>query len=171
MAGSRLIRRIQSLWSSLFERSLVTSRRSTRQLTSEVQVEETLTSFVTRQDQIVRKATIHHSRLMPRRNPKTKRLEVSVCRSSSLSERQVWTICADYFDCHAPTPAIGRGVGPASTVYGEKLEFDADGEPYPEHANIIGWHDETGRSHTELKSYWTDKAQRMALQFKYIPRT
>ena len=78
---------------------------------------------------------------MPRREHKNQRLEVSVCRSSQLTEAQVWTLSSPYVDVHAPTPAIGRGVGRAAAVITEKLAFDPDGIPYPEHANIIGWHD------------------------------
>jgi hypothetical protein len=108
---------------------------------------------------------------MPRRNPRADRLEVSVCRSSGLSEQQVWAICTKHFDTHAAFPAIGRGVGPASAVYAESLGFDADGDPYPEHANIIGWHEEPGKPDNELKSYWIYHAQRMASKFKYMPRS
>jgi hypothetical protein len=80
--------------------------------------------------------TLHHTRLMPRRNRETGRLETSVCRSQSLSEAQVWQICTAYFDVHAPKPAIGRGVGPSEAVFKVNLYFDADGKPYPEHATL-----------------------------------
>jgi hypothetical protein len=50
-------------------------------------------------------------------------------------------------------------------VYAENLAFDADGRPYPEHANIIGWHDKAGKPDNELKHFWMDKAQRMAPHF------
>ncbi len=92
---------------------------------------------------------------MPRRKDKNKnaRLETSVCRSQSLSDTQVWEICAAHFDLFAPTPAIGRGVGPASVVFDVDLGFDADGKPYPEHANIIGWYDSIDTPDDELKHY------------------
>jgi len=107
---------------------------------------------------------------VPRRKEKNERLEVSVCRSSLLTEVQVWTICSAYFDVRAPKPAIGRGVGPASAVFAEKLAFDPDGKPYREHANIIGWHDDTGKPDDELKHFWMDQAQRIARRFSYVPR-
>ena len=107
---------------------------------------------------------------MPRRNPQNQRLETSVCRSSGLTENQVWAVCSAYFDVHAPKPAIGRGVGPAATVFAEKLAFDADAKPYPEHANIIGWHDVTDKPDEELKHFWMDQAQRIAKHFSYRPR-
>lgn len=144
---------------------------STRQLSADVQPDEALTSYVFREDQIVRVTnTIHHSRLVPRRKHKNERLEVSVCRSSELTEAQVWSICSAYFDVHAPKPAIGRGVGPASAVFAEKLAFDPDGKPYPQHANIIGRHDAANKPDHELKHFWMAQAQRMAAQFSYMPR-
>ncbi len=93
-----------------------------------------------------------------------------MCRSSELSEDQVWSICSTYFDIHVPEKAIGRGIGPASAVFAEKLAFDADAEPYPEHANIVGWHDVADKPDDELKHYWMDQAQRIANQFSYMPR-
>lgn len=93
-----------------------------------------------------------------------------MCRSSELTESQVWSICSTHFDAHAPKPAIGRGVGPASAVFAEKLVFDADGKPYPEHANIIGWLDNADKPDDELKHFWMDQAQRMAKKFSYMPR-
>ena len=107
---------------------------------------------------------------MPRRKHKDERLEVSVCRSSVLTEAQVWTICSTYFDVHAPKPAIGRGVGPAAAVFAEELAFDPDGRPYPEHANIIGWHDAADKPDDELKHFWMAQAQRIVRQFSYVSR-
>lgn len=108
---------------------------------------------------------------MPRPNKdKNGRLETSVCRSTALTEAQVWAICARHFDVHAPKPAIGRGEGPASAVFVEGLSFDADGIPYPEHANIIGWHNDPGKPESELKHFWMDRAQRIAAKFSYKPR-
>lgn len=66
--------------------------------------------------------------------------------------------------------AIGRGVGLASAVFDVDLGFDADGEPYPEHANIIGWDDSLDKRNDELKHFWMHKAQKMAPSFKYLPR-
>ncbi len=135
-----------------------------------MQPNELLTSFVTQPDQVVR-STIHYSRLIPRRNKdKNGRLETSVCRSTALSEAQIWAICSNHFDVRARRPAIGRGVGPASAVLAEQLSFDADRNPYPEHANIIGWHDDPGKPASELKHFWMDKAQRVAATFSYKPR-
>ena len=145
---------------------------SSRQLSAGVQPDELLTSFVFRPEQIDKKTKkIQPSRLVPRRNPTNKRLETSVCRSSGLTEAQVWNICSAHFDVYVPKPAIGRGVGPASSVFAENLAFDPDGKPYPEHANIIGWQDDADKPANELKHFWMDQAQRMAKKFSYMPRS
>ncbi|MGH8607628.1 MAG: hypothetical protein ACREX9_09450 [Gammaproteobacteria bacterium] len=109
---------------------------------------------------------------MPRRKDRKKnaRLETSVYRSQSLSDKQVWKICAAHFDPFAPKPAIGRGVGPAAAVFDVGLGFDADGKPYPGHANIIGWYDSIDTPDNELKHFWMDKAQKIAPRFTYVPR-
>lgn len=171
MAGYRWMQRVKALSTSLFKTLRGIWRNSTDRLPASVQPNEALSSFVFRPDQIVRVTnTIHHSRLMPRRNPTSRRLETSVCRSSKLTEAQVWAICSSHFDDRAPKPAIGRGVGPASVVFSESLKFDADGKPYPEHANIIGWQDDRNKPDPELKHFWMDQAQRIARQFSYLPR-
>jgi hypothetical protein len=138
-----------------------------------VRPDEPLSSFVFRPDHIVKGTnSIHHTRLMPRRREKAARgrLETSVCRSRDLTEAKVWHICSEFFDKIAPKPAIGRGVGPAEAVFSVELGVDADGVPYPQHANIIGWHDIAGVPDSELKHFWMDKAQRIAPQFLYVPR-
>jgi hypothetical protein len=138
-----------------------------------VRPDEPLGTFVFRPDQVIKKTkTVHYSRLMPRRRGKLPkgRLETSVCRSGRLTEAQVWAICSEFFDRHAPKPAIGRGVGPAAAVYSVGLGLDPDGQPYAEHANIIGWQDSADLPDNELKHFWMDQAQRMAPQFSYLPR-
>jgi hypothetical protein len=171
MPGRVLIRRVGTLSNRLLKKLGGIWRSFTRQVSADVQPNESLTSFVFREGQIVRRTNaIHHSRLMPRRNHENRRLEVSVARSSKLTEAQVWTIFSAHFDPHSPKPAIGRGVGPASAVFAEMLVFDPDGEPYPEHANIIGWHDAPNKPDNELKHFWMAQAQKMATQFSYRPR-
>jgi hypothetical protein len=140
---------------------------------SDVRPSESLSTFVLRAEQVVKQTnSIHHSRLMPRRKNKKKhgRLETSVCRSQALTDTQVWAICSAHFDVFARRPAIGRGVGPARVVFDVNLGFDADGKPYPEHANIIDWYDSVNKPDNELKHFWMEKAQRMAPSFKYLPR-
>ena len=173
MLGSQLkqqtVRYLKNLLSILFG----TFKDSTSSLPGEVQPDESLSTFVTQSRDVVKATnTVRHTRLMPRRRGKAPkgRLETSVCRSTNLAEARVWEICSEHFDKHARKPAIGRGVGPASVVYEVGLGFDADSKPYPEHANIIGWHDSIDRPDAELKHYWMDQAQKMAPMFSYIPR-
>lgn len=173
MLGSQLkqqtVRYLKNLLSILFG----TSKDSTSSLPGEVQPDESLSTFAVQSRDVVKATnTVRHTRLMPRRGGKaTKgRLETSVCRSTNLAEARVWEICSEHFDRHARKPAIGRGVGPASVVYEVGLGFDADGKPYPEHANIIGWRDSADRPDTELKHFWMDQAQKMAPRFSFIPR-
>ena len=39
------------------------------------------------------------------------------------------------------------------------LRFDPDGKPYPQHANIFGWHDPGGVPDSEIKHFWMEQAQ------------
>jgi hypothetical protein len=87
MLGSQLIRQVVAVSKSLFKMLRRIWGGSTHRRSADVQPDEELTSYVFREDQIVRVTnTIHHSRLMPRRKQKNERLEVSVCRSSKLTE-------------------------------------------------------------------------------------
>ena len=170
MVGRLLARLVARLSSVRFGKSPDTSTTSIVRLSARVAPEEEISSFVTDRRH-ARGSSIHHSRLMPRRNPHTKRLETSVCRSSSLDEAALWSICSQHFDAHSRTAAIGRGVGPASAVYAESLSFDADGVPYAEHANVVGWDEHAGKPDHEFKNSWMNKAQRIAKAFKFSART
>ncbi len=55
-----------------------------------------------------------------------------MCRSSVLDRSAgLDASVPHYFDVRAPKPAIGRGVGPASAVFAEKVAFDPDGKTLP----------------------------------------
>jgi hypothetical protein len=171
MRGSRLIRQLVQLWKNLWGISRDTSDDSIRSPASGVSPDEALTVFVYQSNHVEKKlGCIRAHRLHPRRNPKNSRLEVSVCRSQTLSEAQVWNVCSAHFDPHVSSPATGRCVGPASAVFAVSLQFDPDGIPYPQHANIIGWEDIPGTPDDELKHYWMDKAQRIAPSFLHSVR-
>ena len=171
MPGNRLMRQVAALWNNLFKTLPDTLAGFMHRLPENVRPDEPLSSFVYRADDVVKQTrTIRPTRLMPRRNPKTNRLETSVCRSQSLSEAKIWDICTVHFDAYAPKPAIGRGVGLAEAVFKVALRCDADGEPYPEHANIIGWRDLASTPDSEQKHFWMDQAQRMAPAFRYLAR-
>lgn len=173
MLGSQLMKRAALGFKNLLLMLFVTYKGSTSSLPREVPRKELLSTFVLDRKDVVKKSnTIRHSRLMPRRRGKEPegRLETSVCRSTHLTEARVWEICSEHFDRHAGKSAIGRGVGSAEVVYAVGLGFDADGKPYPEHANIIGWHDVSNVPDSELKHHWMDQAQKMASHFAYMAR-
>lgn len=108
---------------------------------------------------------------MPRPNKGNQgRLETSVCRSQYLTDTQIWEICAEHFDRFVEKPAIGRGDGLARVVFDVGLALDADGMPYPEHANIVGWHAIGNAGIESVKHIWMDQAQRMAPHFAYRSR-
>ena len=138
-----------------------------------MQPNELISSYVYQANHVVKKTnSIHHTRLMPRRRggKPNARLETSVCRSNNLSEAQIWEICREFFDSMAPKYAIGRGVGEAEAVQNVGLKFDPDGRPYPQHANIVGWHDPGNVPDSEIKHFWIDQAQKMAPHFSYRVR-
>jgi hypothetical protein len=49
----------------------------------------------------------------------------------------------------------------AKRVRDASLELDADANPHPYHANIVGWHDEPGTFARELEHHWIHAAQRL----------
>jgi hypothetical protein len=170
MAGSRLIPRVIGLFKRACGRSQASLFSSSRK-TANVEPDEEISSFIVHSSDIqLTTNSIRHTRLMPRPNKGTGRLETSICRSSGLSETEFWGICAKHFDMFSQKPAIGKGTAIAGTIYAEKLEFDPNGIPYPQHADIIGWHVSPGVPLEESKHFWMAKAQRMAPHFKFFPR-
>jgi hypothetical protein len=113
---------------------------------------------------------VKYARLMPRRHPQSRRLESSVCRSVGMSNANVFAICEAYFDPHSRHPAIGRGVARAKVVMQAGLQVEADGIPFVQHANIVGWFDDPSRDDSEMKHHWMNLAKRMAPEFRYIER-
>lgn len=87
-----------------------------------------------------------------------------------MSNAEVFEICKAYFDLHSRYPAIGRGAAKAKVVTQEGLQVEADGIPFAQHANIIGWFDDPNRDDSEMKHHWMNHAKRMAPEFRYIER-
>jgi len=108
---------------------------------------------------------------MPRRNDGTGRFETSICRSSGLSNTRIWEIGAEYFEPFAKRVIIGCGTSISQKVFSEGLSFDANGVPYPEHADIVGWPDDRSQPDEKTKHSRMIVAQRMAPHFRYVPRT
>ena len=89
-----------------------------------------------------------------------------------MTDEAIWAICARHFDPHiAPKMATGRCDARAHVVYDAGLKFDPDGVPYPEHANVIGWHDHPTDPDEKLKHFWMNQQQRMAPYFAFKPRS
>ena len=172
MHGRQLVIRVLLDLKSLLSSSQDTSRKSTRQKPTEVLPQEEISRFVFRSSHISKsQGCVHHTWLIPRRNPNTRRLEVSVCRSIDLETSSLWGICATYIEPEAGLPAIGRCVGMAVNVFAEALSLDPNGEPFFQHADIIGWEDDPSLPDEEKKNYWKAKALKMAPHFKYSPRS
>lgn len=167
--GSTLVALLNKYWLRLRGRS----RDSRAQAQPRVSPDERISTFVFKRDHVVAKTgAIHYSRLRPRRRPGSVRgrLELSVCRSSALTDEQIWEICAKHFDQHAPRAATGRCDAHAKIVYDVGLTFDPDGIPYPEHTNVIGWQDNVTEPDEKLKHHWMDQQQKMAPYFRFKPR-
>jgi len=147
------------------------SSGSIRNEYSAVEQNEDINRFVVHSSDIQKSTTsLHYKRLLPRRNKSTGRLETSVCRSKTLTEKEVWAICTNYFDTYSQAPAIGEGIAKASVVYAAGLNFDPNGKPFSQHADIVGWYDDPRLPDDEAKHFLMDKAQKMAPHFKYSPR-
>jgi hypothetical protein len=171
MAGNRLISRIHGLFIRLSRILPSISSSSIRYEYSAVEQDEDINRFVVHSSDIQKStASLHYKRLLPRRNKSTERFETSVCRSKTLTEKKLWAICTDFFDTHAQAPAIGVGIAKASIVYAAGLNFDPNGKPFPQHADIVGWYDDPRLPDDETKHFRMDKAQQMAPHFKYSPR-
>jgi hypothetical protein len=142
-----------------------------RALPADVNQEEELSTFVVHRSKVNKETLFVREQLFLPRPGKSDRIETSVNRTSCLMRRTIWAICKKHFDIHQKTPAIGRGRGPASAVLQQNLSFDADGDPHPTHANIIGWYANSGKTLKELeKHHWKFVAQKIAAKFRYVER-
>jgi hypothetical protein len=136
-----------------------------------VRPEGEISRFIREPDEVfAATSAIKPRRLIPTRNTKTGRLELSVCRTSGMASTEIWAICAANFDAMQRHPAIGRCAANEAVVYGASLDIDTDGKPYPQHANIVGWHDVPGQPEKEIKHLWKNQILLMAPHFKFIAR-
>lgn len=87
-----------------------------------------------------------------------------------MSNEAVFAICREHFDPYSKARAIGRGVAKAKVVTDTGLQLEADGVPYVQHANIIGWFDRPDRPDNEMKHHWMYAAKKMAPEFRYVDR-
>ncbi|MBE7418097.1 MAG: hypothetical protein HS128_10160 [Ideonella sp.] len=61
-------------------------------------------------------------------------MELSVARTLGMNDAQIRQLGQ-----YAPAPPKGYATVEAAVVLQEGLAFDANGEPYPQHADVIGW--------------------------------
>lgn len=171
MAGYRLMSRIRGLFALIFRRLPSTSTNCSSSTHPSVAPDEAIARFVFHPGDVKASTqTLRYQRLLPNRNKVTSRLETSICRSGNLLPGEIWAVCRDYIDTPPTRLVIGAGVAQANIVFLESLQFDPNGIPFAQHADIIGWDDPPGIPDTEKKNLWMDKAQRMAPHFKYDPR-
>lgn len=90
-------------------------------------------------------------------------LKLSTCRLIGLSEEMVWNIGEEFVAEPRERSLIGRADFMAEDVIRAGLKFDPDGEPYPNHANIVGWPIDKGEQ--------KEKAQMLAeaADYKHFP--
>lgn len=62
-------------------------------------------------------------------------VRLSVARTEGLSDQQIRQIALDHVDM----PVKGYVTVQAALVLQQKLAFDPNGDPYPQHADVIGW--------------------------------
>lgn len=139
-----------------------------------VEPDEDLSRFIRDRDEIYKDTgAIKAARLEPLRNQLTGRLELSVSCTSDLSEDEIRDICLQHFDVYRSpqSPAIGRCTAKANVVIAEGLTIDADGIPYAQHANVVGWYDAPGKAAKDIKHFWKDITVRMSKHFKFTSHT
>jgi hypothetical protein len=77
---------------------------------------------------------------MPNENPDTGRLETSIHRTKGLAERKIWNLGYRYVEQRPQRVIKARGLGVISLILETKtLSLDVTDEPFPFHADIIGW--------------------------------
>jgi hypothetical protein len=88
-----------------------------------------------------------------------------------MDSQRAWSICHDYFEnsLHGELVA-GRAENSAQSYVQQGLSFDANGRPYVEHADVVGWHEESGLEYDALKSFWKDACRELAKQSRFVRR-
>ncbi len=66
------------------------------------------------------------------------RLETSVYRADGATSEELWRICFLHVD-DPNAPMKARGTVDAGQFFNQGLSFDANGDPHPRHADVIGW--------------------------------
>ena len=173
MAGNRLMRRVRALSMSLFKTLRNIWGGSTRQLPADVQPDELLTSFVvSTENKLFGRQTRYTPRGLCRGAILTnKRLEVSVCRSSKLTEaaglgtsvRRIST----FMRRNQPLVAVSV---PLRRYLRKSWRLTLTANPTRSTPTSLDGMMTADKPDNELKHFWMDQAQRMAKQFSYMPR-
>ena len=73
--------------------------------------------------------------------PSSKTSNLSVYRTTSLTEQDIWGIAREYVENRRADgkQMIARGDLSAQHYNEQSLQFDADGAPHPRHANVVNW--------------------------------
>jgi len=109
-----------------------------RSLPVEVDPAEEISSFVRYDGHLNhRTGTVKHEHFKPREV--RGRFESSVYRTSGLTLADNWALIRVVFEEGRNNTAKARAYGPADAILNAGLSFDADGQPHPRHANIVGW--------------------------------
>lgn len=78
--------------------------------------------------------------LKPKYNEEKRRWETSTHRSDGLRTERIWALGYRYVEDLSKGRRIrSRASGVASFVTDTGLQWDVNGQPYPRHADIIGW--------------------------------
>lgn len=110
-------------------------------LPAQVGAAEGLTRFLVHTNQFTASTgRVRPSALMPYDNRQKQRSETSMFRTDGLQADGVWALGYQFVENLAVGRRIrARGLGIASVVTAQGLRFDVSGQPYPRHADIIGW--------------------------------
>jgi hypothetical protein len=99
---------------------------------------ENVSRFLFKGDIRVPDDVIKHAAFLPPAST----LEVSVFRTSELSEQAIWTLAVEQVEperSHVKGPVIGRGDLTVSTITEEQLRVRPDQDPASRHADIVNW--------------------------------
>ncbi len=107
----------------------------------EVAANEVFTRFLVHKRQFaLTKGRVLPPALKPELNPETHRWETSTYRIDGLQAHGIWALGYQYVEDLPKGRRIrARGTSLAASVTDAGLHWDVNGEPYPRHADIIGW--------------------------------
>lgn len=155
----------RSYW-TLFARCLHVANLSERA----VDPKEVITRFLFQSSHFaVTTGRVNPTALMPYDNKNSKRWETSIIRTDGLQDREGWELGYQIHEASpAPRRIKARAVGTAVIVTDQQLQFDINGDPYPRHADIIGW--PVGDEKHARLALATEIANRMTLEVDTRPQ-